>query len=223
MAEISRVAVFGKLNPLVYKAVEGATVFCKLRGNPYVELEHWIAQIVQNPDSDWHRIIQHYGLDVSVLAKDITAALDRLPRGATAISDISDSIDTAVRTKLGLRHADVQGHVGAQRLHAAGMLKTKSLRNALFAISRQFEKIKPDDLADDLPTSSRARPKTARRPATVAAPAPRRSQRRHRAGGDGQAGGAEEVHHRPHRAGAQAARWTPSSAATTRSARWSTS
>jgi type VI secretion system protein VasG len=91
MADISRVAVFGKLNPLAYKAVEGATVFCKLRGNPYVELEHWIAQIVQNPDSDWHRIIQHYQLDVSVLAKDITAALDRLPRGATAISDISDT------------------------------------------------------------------------------------------------------------------------------------
>jgi type VI secretion system protein VasG len=101
MAEISRVAVFGKLNPLVYKAVEGATVFCKLRGNPYVELEHWIAQIVQNPDSDWHRIIQHYKLDVSVLAKDITAALDRLPRGATAISDISDNIDHRGRARPG--------------------------------------------------------------------------------------------------------------------------
>ena len=31
-----------------------------------------------------------------------------------------------------------------------GMLKTSYLRNALFAISRQFEKVKPDDLADDL-------------------------------------------------------------------------
>ena len=38
MAEISRAALFGKLNPLAYKAIEGATVFCKLRGNPYVEL-----------------------------------------------------------------------------------------------------------------------------------------------------------------------------------------
>jgi type VI secretion system protein VasG len=151
MAEISRVAVFGKLNPLVYKAVEGATVFCKLRGNPYVELEHWIAQIVQNPDSDWHRIIQHHGLDVSVLAKDITAALDRLPRGATAISDISDSIDTAVREAwvfATLMYKDSSVRSGYILL---AMLKTKSLRNALFAISRQFEKIKPDDLADDLP------------------------------------------------------------------------
>jgi type VI secretion system protein VasG len=31
-----------------------------------------------------------------------------------------------------------------------GMLKTSFLRNALFAISRQFEKIKPDDLSEDL-------------------------------------------------------------------------
>ena len=33
MSEISRVALFGKLNRLAYQAVEGATVFCKLRGN----------------------------------------------------------------------------------------------------------------------------------------------------------------------------------------------
>ena len=150
MAEISRVAVFGKLNQLAYKAVEGATVFCKLRGNPYVELEHWIAQIVQNADSDWHRIIKHYGLDTSVLAKDITAALDRLPRGATAISDISDSIDTSVREAwvyATLMYKDSSVRTGYILL---AMVKTKSLRNALFAISRQFEKVKPDDLADEL-------------------------------------------------------------------------
>ena len=43
MPEISRTALFGKLNPLAYKAIEGATVFCKMRGNPYVELVHWLA------------------------------------------------------------------------------------------------------------------------------------------------------------------------------------
>ena len=76
MSEISRVALFGKLNSVAYKAIEGATVFCKLRGNPYVELEHWVMQIVQSQDTDWHRVIKHFGLDVAVLAKDITLALD---------------------------------------------------------------------------------------------------------------------------------------------------
>jgi len=40
MSEISRAALFGKLNSLGYKSFESATVFCKLRGNPYVELVH---------------------------------------------------------------------------------------------------------------------------------------------------------------------------------------
>jgi type VI secretion system protein VasG len=44
MSEISRLALFGKLNPLLFKSLEGATVFCKLRGNPYVELVHWLHQ-----------------------------------------------------------------------------------------------------------------------------------------------------------------------------------
>ncbi len=151
MADISRVAIFGKLNPLAYKAVEGATVLCKLRGNPTVELEHWVMQIVQTPDADWHRIIRHYGLDAAVLAKDITAALDRLPRGATSISNISDNIDTAVQEGWiygSLMFGDSAVRSGYLLL---GMLKRSLLRNALFAISRQFERVKPDDLADNLP------------------------------------------------------------------------
>ena len=101
MSEISRTALFGKLNSLAYKAIEGATVFCKMRGNPYVELEHWFAQLLQAQDSDLHRVIQHYGLDVSVIAKDMTAALDRLPRGATAISDFSPHIENAIERMRG--------------------------------------------------------------------------------------------------------------------------
>ena len=96
MSEISRSALFGKLNSLAYKAIEGATVFCKLRGNPYVELVHWIQQILQTPDSDLHRIVRHFELDPSRLAKDITEALDRLPRGATSISDLSTHVENAV-------------------------------------------------------------------------------------------------------------------------------
>ena len=85
MTEISRVALFGKLNSIGYKAVEGATVFCKMRGNPYVEIVHWLAQIVQLPDSDFKRICDHFKVDEGRLASDMTAALDALPRGASSI------------------------------------------------------------------------------------------------------------------------------------------
>src|SRR5436189_3248130 len=87
MAEIKRSTLFGKLNALGYKSIEAATIFCKMRGNPYVETVHWLHQLLQQQDSDVLRIIKHFGLDGSRVATDIVAALDRLPRGATAISD----------------------------------------------------------------------------------------------------------------------------------------
>src|SRR5690606_23500251 len=83
MAEISRAALFGKLNPVGYKAIEAATVFCKMRGNPYVELVHWIHQILQLQDSDLRRILKQFNVDPSRLSADITEALDRLPRGSS--------------------------------------------------------------------------------------------------------------------------------------------
>jgi type VI secretion system protein VasG len=149
MSEISRASLFGKLNSVGYKAIEGATVFCKLRGNPYVELVHWIQQILQAPDSDLHRIVRHFEIDSSRLAKDITDALDRLPRGASSISDLSEHVERAVER--GWVYATLM--FGEPRVRTGhlmvGALKTPSLRNALMAISRQFDQIKPDTLTED--------------------------------------------------------------------------
>src|SRR5260370_35926464 len=96
MSEISRVALFGKLNSLGYRAIESATVFCKMRGNPYVELIHWLHQLLQQQDSDLHRIINHFNLDVSPLAKDAADPLYRLPRGPGSLSERSSHVVDAV-------------------------------------------------------------------------------------------------------------------------------
>jgi type VI secretion system protein VasG len=148
MSEISRSALFGKLNSLAYKAIEGATVFCKLRGNPYVELVHWMQQIIQTPDSDIHRILRHFEVDSSRLAKDITDALDRLPRGATSISDLSTHVESAVErgwVYSTLMFGDARIRTGHLMV---GMVKTPSLRNALLGISRHFDAVKSDTLTD---------------------------------------------------------------------------
>ena len=150
MSEISRSALFGKLNPLLYKAIEGATVFCKLRGNPYVELIHWLHQILSTNDSDLHRIVRHFEVDASKLAADMTRALDKLPRGASAISDLSEHIENAVE------RAWVYGTLkyGDEQVRSAyimvGLVKTTGLRNILYGISREFEKLGVDALADKL-------------------------------------------------------------------------
>ena len=161
MSDISRVALFGKLNSLAYKAIESATVFCKLRGNPYVELVHWLHQILQLQNSDVHMIVRAFSVDPGRLARDMTEALDRLPRGASSISDLSAHIEDATERAwvwATLKYGEPRirtGHV------LVAMSKTPGLRNALLAMSREFEKIKADQLADDFPSIVASSPEAA--------------------------------------------------------------
>ena len=148
MAEIKRSILFGKLNPIAYKAVESATIFCKMRGNPYVELVHWLHQLFQLNDSDQHRILKYFGIDTSRLASDLTGALDKLPRGATSISDFSPHLEEAVERGWvfgSLLFGDNRvrtGHV------TVALLKTPGLRNVFLNLSREFAKIKLETLTD---------------------------------------------------------------------------
>ena len=149
MAEIKRSTLFGKLNPVGYKAIEAATIFCKMRGNPYVETVHWLHQLLQQPDSDVLRIIRHFGLDASRLASDLIATLDRLPRGATAISDFSPHIEAALQQAY-LYSTLLYGEYQVRTGHLiVAFLKTDSLKNVFLGLSREFAKIKSEQLTDD--------------------------------------------------------------------------
>jgi type VI secretion system protein VasG len=146
MSEISRASLFGRLNPTGLKAIETATGFCKMRGNPYVELIHWLHILVQDPRNDLSAIRTAFGIDDTKLARDIVAALDALPRGATAISDFSQQIEEAVEK--GWLYASLQ--FSASRVRTGhlifGMLKTPTLKNALFNASSEFRKIQAEKL-----------------------------------------------------------------------------
>ncbi|MDB5437875.1 MAG: clpV [Caulobacteraceae bacterium] len=148
MAEISRAALFGRLNPTTLKAIETATSFCKMRGNPYVELVHWVHVLLQDPRNDISAIRTAFKLDDTTLARDVVAALDALPRGATAVSDFSPLIEEAVQN--GWLYASLQFSAGKVRSgHLLfGCLKTPTLKNALFGISPEFRKIQIDSLGD---------------------------------------------------------------------------
>ena len=149
MADIKRSTLFGKLNPVGYKSVEAATVFCKMRGNPYVETVHWFHQLLQQQDSDVLRIIKHFGLDASRLATDLIGALDRLPRGATSISDFSPHIETALQQAY-LYSTLLFGEYQVRTGHlVVAFLKTDSLKNVFLGLSREFAKVKLEQLSDD--------------------------------------------------------------------------
>jgi type VI secretion system protein VasG len=169
MAEISRQALFGRLNPTGLKAIETATGFCKMRGNPYVELAHWIHILLQDPRNDVAAIRTRFALDDTKLARDVVAALDALPRGATAVSDFSPAVEETIEK--GWLYASLQ--FGAGRVRSGhlvyGALKTPTLRNALLAISSEFRKIEADRLGEEFAKIVASSSETAAAPAGDAA------------------------------------------------------
>lgn len=148
MAEISLKSLFGKMNSLCYKSAESATVFCKMRGNPRVDVVHFIHQVLQLQDSDLHKIIRHFQLNPARLATDLTATLDSVQRGAASIAGFSSDLEEAVERawvygSLMFNERSIRsGHL------VIGMLKTKSLSRVLMGISEEFSKIRVDELCE---------------------------------------------------------------------------
>ncbi|GHU44067.1 hypothetical protein FACS1894190_15130 [Spirochaetia bacterium] len=97
MAKLKRIQMFSKLDAQCYKAIESATILCKTRGNPYIELIHWINQILLADQNDWHSVMRFFALDEAKVAKDMISAMDKLPRGASSIADFSGLIEAAIK------------------------------------------------------------------------------------------------------------------------------
>ena len=138
---VSRRVLFGKLNSTLFRALESATAFAKLRENPYVELTHWLHQIWQLNDSDLHRILRHYHIDPKVVEKYMAAALAALPAGSTSLNDFSHHIGIAVERAWILSSLEFQ----ADRIRSGWLLttlvQTPELRSVLLGICAEFKKI----------------------------------------------------------------------------------
>ncbi|HEI3539046.1 TPA: type VI secretion system ATPase TssH [Escherichia coli] len=152
MSEISRAVLFGKLNTLLFTSLESATAFCRLRGNPCVELAHWLHQLMQQQDGDLQHLIRHFSLDEEGLNRDIVVALESLPRDADSVSDLSADIDSAVERAwvYGSLKFGVTCIRGGHLL--IGMLKTFNLAHVLKGISGQFSRISADQLLEQFDT-----------------------------------------------------------------------
>jgi len=145
---ISRRALFGKLNLTLFRGIESATAFAKLRGNPYVELTHWIHQLWQLNDSDLHRVCRHYRVDIQAVEKDLISRLSELPSGATSLSDFSHHVEAAIERAWILSSLEFRDRRVRSAWLLAALVQTPELRRLLLGISPAFRKLPAEQLTD---------------------------------------------------------------------------
>ena len=147
---VKRKELVGKLDPLCLKAFSAAAQAAKARGNPFVELVHFVTALADTERSDFQILLRAAGVDEHKLTGDLLRATDALPHGAGSVEEFSDHIFRAIQegwTYGKLNHDDEDVRSAYILL---GAMKSGVLEAMLYKISLEFDKIDADAMADQL-------------------------------------------------------------------------
>src|ERR1700761_4231040 len=81
MAAIDLKSLVNRLNDICRRALEAAAGSTLSRTHYNVEIEHWLLQLLEAPQSDVALIARHFDLVPARLAQELNSALDRMKTG----------------------------------------------------------------------------------------------------------------------------------------------
>ena len=84
-----------KLNPICRRALEEAAGLCVSQTHYNVEVEHFVAKLLDLPDSydsDLRRALRHYDVDRSTAAREVQESLSRFDRGSSRTPAFSQQL-----------------------------------------------------------------------------------------------------------------------------------
>src|SRR5215204_963844 len=144
-------SLVGRLNETCRGALEGAAGLCLSRTNYDVEIEHILAKILEQEDTDLHKIARHYEVNIDRLSKDVSVALDRLKTGNTRTPGLSDRLPKWFQNAWLVASVDF----GAARVRSGhlllALLSNEDTARIARDISREFSHISVESLQTKLP------------------------------------------------------------------------
>src|SRR5829696_11378 len=144
-------SLVGRLNDVSRGALEGAAGLCLSRTNYDVEIEHILAKLLEQDDTDLHKICRHYEVNIDRLSKDVSVALDRLKTGNTRTPGLSDRLPRWFQNAWLLASVDF----GAARVRSGhlllALLSNEDTARIARDISREFSHISVESLQTKLP------------------------------------------------------------------------
>jgi type VI secretion system protein VasG len=144
-------SLVGRLNDVSRNALESAAGLCLSRTNYDVEIEHVLAKLLEETDTDLAKICNHYEVNLDRLTKDVSVALDRLKSGNSRTPGLSDRIPRWFQDAWLLASVDF----GAARVRSGhlilALLSSESYARIAREISKEFNHISVESLQTKLP------------------------------------------------------------------------
>ncbi|MGC2236678.1 MAG: type VI secretion system ATPase TssH [Pyrinomonadaceae bacterium] len=144
-------SLVGRLNDTSRDALESAAGLCLSRTNYDVEIEHILAKLLEQDDTDLRKICHHYEVNVDRLTKDVSVSLDRLKSGNSRTPGLSDRLPKWFQDAWLLASVDFgESRVRSGHLIMA-LLSNESTARLARDISREFNHISVESLQTKLP------------------------------------------------------------------------
>lgn len=150
MSVLSLNQLIEKLDSKEHVSLEKATALCVSKNHHAVELEHWLAILMQDEKGLFRLLLSNYAVNQSRLIADVQQALSRLrvtrKRAPSISQDIINLLEGA-SLLASLEENEQQVHGGYLLL---ALLESKELSALAQAVSYEFAKIPVDNLKENL-------------------------------------------------------------------------
>jgi type VI secretion system protein VasG len=144
-------SLIGKLTETSRRGLEGAAGLCLSRTNYDVEMEHWLAKLLEQTDGDIARLLRHVGIDPDRVLRGLERGLDQYKRGNGGKPQLAPAIEEMARNAWLL--ASVNYHASRVRSGVIFLacLSDRTLSRQLFESCPELKGVAVDTLIDDLP------------------------------------------------------------------------
>jgi type VI secretion system protein VasG len=142
-------SLIGKLNHPTRIALEAAAGLCLSRTHYDVEIEHYLLKLLDATDTDFSRILNHFGVDKSRLTAELTRSLDKLKSGnarTPALSPTLVKMFTEAWTIGSIDYGESQVRTGFTIL---ALLTNEDLARLARDVSKELQKIQADALRSE--------------------------------------------------------------------------
>ena len=142
--------LIAKLNDTTRNTLEAAAGYCLSRTHYDIELEHYLLKLLEQTDSDAHRIFTHFSINKSHLASDLSRSLDKLKSGNARTPSFSPSLVDMLAESWTIGSIDF----GAAQIRSGftilALVSSEELNRLMHETSREFKRIPAEKLHAEL-------------------------------------------------------------------------
>jgi type VI secretion system protein VasG len=169
---ISLKSIVSKLNDTTRTALEGAAGLCLARTHYDVEIEHLLMKLLDAAESDFTRILKHFGVDKARLSAELSRALDKLKTGNARTPAFSPSLFRALTEAWTVGSLEFGAGQVRSGFVLLALISNEDLSRIVREVSKELQKIEPDALRKQLPAILEDSLERAAGPAATAPGAP---------------------------------------------------